>query len=204
MNEVSSEKINLLRDIILDKAAEEKSQIIAEAQSEAAEWKKHEEEKLQRETNLILQDSRKRAEDMRRRQILNAEREKSTDTLRLQNRVLSDALAKLHDKLTHLREREDYVEILTGICVEAAQALKGSEFLYIRLAAVDAPYAEKLIENLKKAVPSVTFEFDREPADMMGGCWVATKDGHRQVNLDWQNITRETADKLAERLIPLL
>ncbi|MEG1642186.1 MAG: V-type ATP synthase subunit E, partial [Synergistaceae bacterium] len=189
---------------ILDKANKEKEQIISEAQNEANEWKKREEEKLYRETNLVIQDSRKRAEDIRRRQILNAEREKSTETLRLQNRVLSDALSKLHEKLTHLRERDDYAEIITGMCIEASQALKGSSVLYIKLATVDAPLADKIIANLARILPNITFKFDSEPASILGGCWVTTDDKRRQVNLDWQNITRDTADKLAERLIPLL
>ena len=74
MKEVSSEKIGTLRDIILDKADGEKKSIVASAQREADDWLVKETEKLQRETNLILQDSRKRAEDIRRRQILSAER----------------------------------------------------------------------------------------------------------------------------------
>ena len=88
MKEVSSEKIGTLRDIILDRADGEKKNIVASAQREADDWLVKETEKLQRETNLILQDSRKRAEDIRRRQILAAEREKSTDTLRLLNMLL--------------------------------------------------------------------------------------------------------------------
>lgn len=204
MNEVSSEKINVLRDIILDKANDEKSKIIDSAKDEASEWQKRETEKLDRETNLIIQDSRKRAEDIRRRQILNAEREKSAETLRLQNRVLSDAIAQLHKKLTLFRERKDYVDILTGICVEAAEALQGAEVLYIKLAPADSGLADCIIKKLKQIIPSVTFKFDPESAPILGGCWVTTEDRRKQVNLDWQNITRDTADKLAERLIPLL
>ena len=94
MKEVSNEKISNLRDIILDRADNEKKVNMAQGRREADDWLTHETEKLQRETNLILQDARKRAEDIRRRQILSAEREKSTETLRLQTgyfRTLWDA-----------------------------------------------------------------------------------------------------------------
>ena len=102
MREVSNEKIGTLRDIILDRADGEKKTLAAAARREADDWLIKETEKLQRETNLIIQDARKRAEDIRRRQILAAEREKSTDVLRLQNRILSDALGRLQDKLVHI------------------------------------------------------------------------------------------------------
>ena len=94
MKEVSNEKISNLRDIILDRADNEKKVNMAQGRREADDWLTHETEKLQRETNLILQDARKRAEDIRRRQILSAEREKSTETLRLQNRILSDSMGR--------------------------------------------------------------------------------------------------------------
>ena len=123
MKEVSNEKISNLRDIILDRADSEKKINMAQGRREADDWLAHETEKLQLETNLILQDARKRAEDIRRRQILSAEREKSTETLRLQNRILSDSMGRLQDKLVHLRDRADYSDILTGMCIDAVESL---------------------------------------------------------------------------------
>ena len=115
MKEVSNEKIGTLRDIIVDRADAQQKDLTTAARREAEEWMLKETEKLQNETNIILQDARKRAEDIRRRQILSAEREKSTETLRLQNRILSEALGRLQDKLVYLRDREDYADILAGI-----------------------------------------------------------------------------------------
>lgn len=204
MKEVSSEKISALRDIILDKADEQKQNIITSARKEAEEWLAKEEEKLARETNLIIQDAHKRAEEIRRRQIMASERDKATDTLRLQNRILSEALGRLQDKLVHLRDRGDYIDILTGMCADAAFSLKGSEVLKLRLAAVDLPIAEEVIKKIKLLDPDIKLEFDSEPAPILGGCWIATADGHRQVNSDWQSLTQEMADTLAERLLPLL
>ena len=60
MKEVSNEKISNLRDIILDRADSEKKINMAQGRREADDWLAHETEKLQRETNLILQDARKR------------------------------------------------------------------------------------------------------------------------------------------------
>ena len=204
MKEVSSEKIGALRDIILDRADKEKRTVIAAAHREADDWVIKETERLQRETNLILQDSRKRAEDIRRRQILAAEREKSTETLRLQNRILSDALGRLQDKLVHLRDRENYADILTGMCIEAVFSLKGADELKLKLSAVDLNLSDEILSNVKRLIPDVQISFDPEPAPILGGCWVLTSDNRRQVNLDWQSLTQEMADTLAERLLPLL
>ena len=204
MKEVSNEKIGTLRDIILDRADAQKKDLTTAARREAEEWMLKETEKLQNETNIILQDARKRAEDIRRRQILSAEREKSTETLRLQNRILSEALGRLQDKLVYLRDREDYADILAGICVDAVNSLREREGLKFRLSAVDLPLSDKVISKVHEIMPEVGLVFDPEPAPILGGCWVSTKDNRRQVNSDWQSLTQEMADTLAERLLPLL
>ena len=204
MKEVSSEKIGTLRDIILDRADARKRELVAGARHESEEWLMRETDKLQHETNIILQDARKRAEDIRRRQILSAEREKSTETLRLQNRILSEALGRLQDKLVYLRDREDYADILAGICVDAVNSLREREGLKFRLSAVDLPLSDKVISKVHEIMPEVGLVFDPEPAPILGGCWVSTKDNRRQVNSDWQSLTQEMADTLAERLLPLL
>ena len=178
MNEVSAEKVNNLRDIILNRAGDERKSNLARGHKDAEAWLARENEKLQHEVDLVLQDARKRAEDIRRRQILSAERDKSTETLRLQNRILSEAMGRLQDKLVRLRDREDYADILAGMCIEAAEMLGVKTPLKLRLAA--------------------------DPAPILGGCWVITADGHKQVDMDWQSVTQEHADTLAERLLPLL
>ncbi len=204
MKEVSSEKIGTLRDIILDRADAKKKELVAGARTEAEEWLLHETEKLQRESNVILQDAKKRAEDIRRRQILSAEREKSTETLRLQNRILSEALGRLQDKLVQIRNRVDYVDILAGMCVDAINTLRENQGLKLRLSAVDMNLADSVILKVRENIPEAEMVFDPEPAPIMGGCWVSTNDNRRQVNSDWQSLTQEMADTLAERLLPLL
>ncbi|NLD06205.1 MAG: ATPase [Synergistaceae bacterium] len=204
MKEVSSEKIGTLRDMILERAGASKKELVAGAREEAEEWMLRETEKLQRETNLILQDARKRAEDIRRRQILSAEREKSTETLRLQNRILSEALGRLQDRLVHLRERKDYVDIIAGMCIDAINSLRETKGLKLRLSAVDVGLADLVITKVKELMPEAEITFDPETATILGGCWVSTNDDRRQVNSDWQSLTQDMADTLAERLLPLL
>lgn len=204
MKEIPSEKISALRDIILDSAGKDKQKIISDARKEAEDWLFMENEKLEREKNLILQDARKRSEEIRRRQIMSAEREKAAETLRLQNRMLAEALGSFQDKLIHLRDREDYADIVAGMCADAAASLKGTQKLILRLAAIDMHLADYIINRIKTINPDIEMVFDMEPAPIPGGCWIATEDGKRQVNSDWQSMRQEMADTLAERLLPLL
>ena len=204
MNEVSTEKVNSLRDIILNKAGEERKNNLSRGQKDAEAWLSRENEKLQHEVDLVLQDARKRADEIRRRQLISAERDKSTETLRLQNRILSEAMSRLQDKLVRLREREDYTDILAGMCIEAAELLGTKTPLLLRLAAIDAPLAPAVIEKARVFSPEIILSADKDSAPILGGCWVATEDGHKQVDMDWQSVTQETADRLAERLLPLL
>lgn len=204
MKEVTSEKLAVLRDMILDSAAQKKQKIISDARIEAEEWVFKEAEKLEREKDLIIQDARKRTEEIRRRQIISAERDNTADTLRLQNRMMTEALGRFQDKLVHLRDREDYPDILAGMCAAAATALKGTQVLRLRLAVVDTHLAESIIGRVKASISDAEIIFDPEPAPILGGCWLSTADGKRQINSDWQNLAQEMLDTLAERLLPLL
>lgn len=204
MKEVSSEKISTLKEMILSKAGEERKKNISSAYKEAEEWLSRESEKLEREKNALLQDARKRAEDIRRRQIFAAERDSAAEMLRLQNRILTEALARFQDGLVHLRDHQEYAGILTGICADAAASLKDAQTLKLRLSAVDAHLADEVAERMKSLAPQIEVIFDPEPAPILGGCWISTADGRRQVNSDWQSMAQEMADILAERLLPLL
>ena len=204
MNEVSTEKVNNLRDIILNRAGDERKSNLARGRKDVDAWLDRENEKLQHEVDLVLQDARKRAEDIRRRQILSSERDKSTETLRLQNRILSDAMGRLQDKLVRLRERDDYADILAGMCIEAAEMLGFKTPLKLRLASMDMPLAPKVIEKVREFNSDMVISADPDPAPILGGCLVVTADGHKQVDMDWQSVTQEHADTLAERLLPLL
>jgi V/A-type H+-transporting ATPase subunit E len=205
MNEVSNEKISALQKIILEHANQQREALASDARKEADAWLTREMAKLERETNALLEDAKSRAEDIHRRQILSAEREKSTEALRQQNRLLGEALKKFQDGLVRLRDRGDYDAILTGLALEAARALSvESGALKLRLASLDAPLGEKVAETVSKKNPRVKMVFEHEPAPIIGGCWVTSDDGRRQINADWQSRTQEMADVIADRLLSLL
>jgi V/A-type H+-transporting ATPase subunit E len=151
-----------------------------------------------------MADAKQRSEEIYRRQLLSAEREKATEALRQQNRFLNEALKKYQDGLVHLRERKDYADILTALAVDAARSMHGSSPVRLRLAAVDSSLGSKVAAAVNAKLPEVKMIFDTEPAMILGGCVVESADGRRQVNSDWQSRTQEISDTLADRLLALL
>jgi V/A-type H+-transporting ATPase subunit E len=205
VNEVSNEKISALQNIILEHANQQREALATDARKEAEDWLSKEMAKLERETNAVLADAKSRSEDIHRRQILSAEREKSTEALRQQNRLLGEALKKFQDGLARLRDRADYGEILAGLALEAARALSGEPgVLKLKLASLDAAFGEKVASAVTLKNPMYKMTFDHDPAPIIGGCWVTSEDGRRQINADWQSRTQEMADVIADRLLPLL
>jgi V/A-type H+-transporting ATPase subunit E len=205
MNEVTNEKISALQNIILEQANQQREELATDARKEAEQWLAKEMTKLDRETNAVLSDAKSRAEDIHRRQILSAEKEKTTEALRQQNRLLSEALKKFQDGLVRLRDRSDYADILTGLAIEAVKALSGNAgTMKLKLASLDAALGERIANAVSAKLPASEMIFDHEPAPIIGGVWVSSEDGKRQINSDWQSRTQEMADTLADRLLPLL
>jgi V/A-type H+-transporting ATPase subunit E len=69
---------------------------------------------------------------------------------------------------------------------------------------LDASLGDKVAEAVNRKNLGFKMIFDHEPAPIIGGCWVTSEDGRRQINSDWQSRTQEMADVIAERLLPLL
>ncbi|MDR0764280.1 MAG: ATPase [Synergistaceae bacterium] len=205
MNEVFNEKISALQKIILEHANQQREALATDARKEADAWLTQETAKLDRETNAVLADAKSRADDIHRRQILTAGREKSTEALRQQNKLLGEALRKFQDGLARLRDRGDYGDILTGLALEAARALSDERgTLKLKLASLDASLGEKVAEAVSAKNPRFKMVFDHDPVPIIGGCWVTSEDGRRQINADWQSRTQEMADVIAGRLLSLL
>ncbi|MDR1472521.1 MAG: ATPase [Synergistaceae bacterium] len=204
MTDIPNEKITALQNIILEHANQQRAALATDARKEAEAWLSKEMAKLERETSVVLADAKSRAEDIHRRQILSAEREKSTEALRQQNRLLNEALKRFQDGLVRLRERGDYEKILTALAIESARLLPGAAAMRLKLSAIDAHLGPSVASEATRKLSGPAMAFDPDPAPIIGGCWVASEDGRRQINADWQSRTQEMADTLADRLLSLL
>jgi len=204
MSEERNDKLNGLRELLLLQAEQDGMKLLEKAKREAETLVKEESARIAREEELILKEAAERAESTRRRQVMAAEREKTGEGLRLQNRLLGEGVSMLEDRFTRLREREDYVRILAGLSAEAASVIPESGGLRIRLAATDAAIGTEVAVACRELLPGLEVTFDPDPAPIMGGAWISTADGRRFVAADWRNRAREAAAELAERLLPLL
>ena len=203
MTDVDTQKLGALRDLILDKAEAEVMRITQKAQREADEWLSQELVKIDQEADLIINDARRRAEEIRRRELLAAEREVSREKLRLQNRLITQAKAVFLDELVALRSREDHWMILLGLLLEAQEALVDLKKGSLRLAAIDSPLGERIVSRSKELRPQIDMRFDSTPAPILGGLWLIDDTGNRQVNSDWQTKVVEMSDTLTERLMAI-
>lgn len=203
MTDVDTQKLGALRDLILDKAEAEVMRITQKAQREADEWLSQELVKIDQEADLIINDARRRAEEIRRRELLAAEREVSREKLRLQNRLITQAKAVFLDELVALRPREDHWMILLGLLLEAQEAIVDLKKGFLRLAAIDSPLGERIVSRSKELRPQIDMRFDPTPAPILGGLWLIDDTGNRQVNSDWQTKVVEMSDTLTERLMAI-
>lgn len=203
MTDVDTQKLGALRDLILDKAEAEAMRITQKAQQEADEWLSQELVKIDQEADLIINDARRRAEEIRRRELLAAEREVSREKLRLQNRLITQAKAVFLDELVALRSREDHWMILLGLLLEAQEVLVDLEKGSLRLAAIDSPLGERIVSRSKELRPQIDMRLDSIPAPILGGLWLIDDRGNRQVNSDWQTKVVEMSDTLTERLMAI-
>ncbi|MCX7828500.1 MAG: V-type proton ATPase subunit E [Thermanaerothrix sp.] len=201
---IRDDKLEALRELILDQAEAKRRDTIRQAQEELDRWLNEQREKLEKEEELILEDARRRGEDIRLRQVINAEREDSLETLRFQNRLISDAISMLRDELTRLRERDDYPSILAGLALEGLEAAGFDGAYRIRLSASDQDLGDRVVWLVKTQCPEADLVFDPEPAPITGGLWLSSEDRRKEVRLDWQSRSREMADTVAERLLQLL
>jgi len=202
--ELMNKKLNGLRELILMEAEHEKAKIIDMAKKEAEAVEKEEMEKIAKEEALILKEAEERAESIRRRQVMAAERERKTEFLRLQNQLLKEATTLLEDKLNRLREDPRYSEILVGLVLDAISVLEGVNAIKIRLSAQDAHLGERVVQEVRKLLPNMKVSFDKEPAPILGGVWVYSEDEKRFVGADWKTQAQELSAPLADRLLPLI
>lgn len=198
------QKLETMREHILDKAIHEGRHALEQAREKADAWRKGETERLEKETDLILRNARTRADEMRIRQTGAAERERNRQGMRSRNQFIHEAARLLGEGLDGLRDRKDYPVILQGLLVEAMDGMTGVGEIRLILAAADQPLFDDLVSFAKKAYPGIRFVPEKGTSPISGGLWLLSGDGRRQVNSDWKSKVQEMMPLLAERLGPLL
>lgn len=204
LQDMSEERLSVLKNLLLNQAAEERNKILDTETRETEAWLRDEESRLVAMIDSILEDARKRAAEIRHRQISTAEREREHDMLRLRNRLLAQTLEQLQQACSELRNRPDYEEILVGLGRIALAGLPGKGTARLRLAAQDAEIGPGLASRLSDPANNVTIAFDPDPAPVSGGLWLIAEDGRWQSLSDWSVVVRERSELVARRLMAIL
>ena len=125
LQDMSEERLSVLKNMLLAQAAEERNAILDAETRETETWLREEESRLVAMIDSIMEDARKRAAEIRHRQVGAAEREREHDMLRLRNRLLAQTLEQLQQACSELRNRLDYDDILAGLGTVALATLPG-------------------------------------------------------------------------------
>jgi vacuolar-type H+-ATPase subunit E/Vma4 len=129
MEPVDKEKAALISGIEADARAEEEG-IIKEAETQAAEKRKHTEKKIESLLNDAHHKAKVQAETAKKKIISTAEREVKRCSMRVQDSIVQDIMNKVEKKLSSMTSDENYRPILVNWITEAAIGL-GAESAHI-------------------------------------------------------------------------
>lgn len=169
LQDLPEERLSVLKNMLLAQAAEERNAILDAETRETETWLREEESRLVAMIDSIMEDARKRAAEIRHRQVGAAEREREHDMLRLRNHLLAQTLEQLQQACSELRNRPDYDDILAGLGTVALATLPGKGTVLLRLAAQDAGIGPGLASRLSDPEKDVAVVFDPDPAPISGG-----------------------------------
>ena len=204
LQDMSEERLSVLKNMLLAQAAEERNAILDAETRETETWLREEESRLVAMIDSIMEDARKRAAEIRHRQVGAAEREREHDMLRLRNRLLAQTLEQLQQACSELRDRPDYDDILAGLGTVALASLPGKGTALLRLAAQDADLGPGLASRLSDPEKDVAVVFDPDPAPISGGLWLVAEHGAWRSLSDWSVVVRERSELVARRLMAIL
>ena len=201
MKEVSVSRLDEQKRKILENASLQKRAQIDNASAKADEWLKEETSKLDAELDLIVKQAEKQADEERSLRLRTAKLTESREMLKLQNKLLDEALGRLESKFRSLRQRSDYVRILCGMALEAAEQMNENKFSVV-LSKDDAKLADELAALLKKTGTDTVFSVTYANNAPKGGITLLSEDGKRRICFDWKNAAESMTDTLAQRLPP--
>jgi len=199
MDCTSKEDISKLREAIFAKAEENCRLCIEEAQAEIKKQTAEKEKKLQLEIAKITEEAAKKAEQATKQIIQQAKQKNAAEILCFKSSLLEGAFGRLTEKLISFRENEDYLLILCGMADEAAELLKTDKII-LSLAKEDVALKDKLLAELKKILPEVSFNVCETPALITGGILAVAGDGRKQIYIDWKNIVEDYSEDFADEI----
>lgn len=201
MIEASVIRLDEQKRKILENASLQKQAQLDDASAKSDEWLKEETAKLDAELDLIVKQAEKEADEERKLRLHAAKLTESREMLKLQNKLMDEALGRLENRFRSLRQRSDYVRILCGMALEAAEQLNEPK-LSVVLSKDDEKLAEELLALLKKSGTDTVFSAVYANDASESGITLLSEDGKRRVCFDWKNAAESMTDTLVCHLLP--
>lgn len=196
-------KLRNLCHLVLHNADAEHDKIISSTRDEIQSWIHTRNSETDSQAAEILADAKRRAAEISARQISNAKIDSERERLKLLASCVQKATVIFREKLEALSQRDEYPEILAGLAIEAVSAIPHVD-LCLALSERDAKFGEKVVEYVKKIMPSVKLKFDVTPANISGGVRISTHDGRWDIVSDWKAKSDELSDTIASRVLEAL
>ncbi|MDO4952641.1 MAG: V-type ATP synthase subunit E family protein [Synergistaceae bacterium] len=200
MIEASVSRLDEQKRRILENASLQKQAQLDDASAKSDEWLKEETAKLDAELDLIVKQAEKQADEERGLCLRAAKLAESREMLKLQNKLMDEALCRLESRFSDLSQRDDYVRILCGMALEAAEQINENK-LSVVLSKNDAKLADKLSALLKKAGTDTVFSVIYTDDAPEGGITLLSEDGKRRICFDWKNAAASMTDTLVQHLL---
>jgi vacuolar-type H+-ATPase subunit E/Vma4 len=122
MEPVDKEKAALISGIEADARAEEEK-IIKDAETQAAEKRRHSEKKIESLLNDAQKKAKEQAEIAKKKIISTAEREVKRCSMRVRDSIVQDIMDRVEKKLSSITGDENYRSVLVNWITEAAIGL---------------------------------------------------------------------------------
>jgi V/A-type H+-transporting ATPase subunit E len=197
--------ISNLAKRILEEASNEADKILNAAEIEARKILEEAKERAETILNEALKEAERRARENANTLIADAGRrlwELKREVLRVAYEIAAESFELAAKKLPQITEREDYVNILSRLILEAIGYLRETD-LKVAVNRRDIELVRKLLPNLENDVvrilgKKVRLTLLEDPIDVVGGAVVMTADG----SVIYNNSLEARLESAQEKLMP--
>ncbi len=197
-----TKKLSSLKEYVRNKAVSEAEDIKKAAEEKAQVIEKEYEEKAEKEYTSMLNEARRKAELLKRKEMARARAKSSKMILDAKNDILRNALDEFKKVVYSLVDSEEYENVLENLTREAIDAI-GEKDVIVKVRAKDVEKMKEVAQRISKEA-AVNIEISTGDDDMIGGVIVSTKAGHVVVENTLEDKYEEAKDEFVSALFSIL
>ncbi len=196
-------KLGSLKEYVKSMAISDADAIVKDAQKHVEEIKKSYIAKADDSYNEIVEEAKKRADLLIRRETSQTSAKCSKMLMDAQNGILRSAINELKGKINGITNDKAYVDFLKRATVEAITAL-GENKVVVKVRKEDKPSIKKILDTLKKEMKDVEIDLSKKDVDISGGVIAETEDGRVIIENTLENKFKEIRERFSSVLLSKL